>query len=332
MKKKWNFHFGISQSGKEIRWVLRISVCLMLLTTFSLTVVAGNQVRKMSVNLTNVTIDEVIRNVRKDSDLRFLYQVEEVNKYGRRDFEAKDLSLQEFLDKLLKETDLGYVIENNVIIIRPKNEEKLSPVQKAIRVSGKILDNKGQPLPGATIVIQGTKFGVIADGDGKFSFDVNMNKTLTLVISFIGMQAQTLVLDNGKKTQDLIIRMDPDVTEIEEVVVTGYGNVNKNSFTGNSVTVSKEDLMKVSKTNVINALQTFDPSFRIQTNNDWGSDPNALPEMYIRGQSGIGGVKERDKNSLSKSALKDNPNLPTFIMDGFQISIQNLYDMDPSRI
>ncbi len=119
---------------------------------------------------------------------------------------------------------------------------------------------------------------------------------------------------------------------MKEVVVTGYGNVRKTSFTGNSVTVTKDELMSVSKSNVIKALQAFDPSFRIQTNNDWGSDPNALPEMYVRGRSGISGVKELDRDPLTKSALKDNPNLPTFIMDGFQISVEQLYDMDPNRI
>ena len=62
-----------------------------------------------------------------------------------------------------------------------------------------------------------------------------------------------------------------------------------------------------------------------------GSDPNSLPEVYIRGRSGIG-VKELDKNSLNKSALENNPNLPTFIMDGFEISVQKLYDLDPNRI
>ena len=332
MKKKWNLHFEVPLCVKKIRGKLRMCLVLMFFMSFSFWASAGDQVRKMSVSLTNVTIDEIIRSVRKDTDLRFLYQVEEVNKFGRRDFEARGVSLNEFLDKLLKGTNLAYTIENKVIIIRPKDEKKAQAVQKTIPVSGKVLDNKGLPLPGATIIIRGTKFGIITDENGKFSFDVSINGSLTLVISFIGMQTKTVVLEEGKNTQGLVVRMDPDVTEMEEVVVTGYGNISKNSFTGNSVTVSKEDLMKVSKTNVISALQAFDPSFRIQTNNDWGSDPNALPEMYIRGQSGIGGVKELDKNSLSKSALKDNPNLPTFIMDGFQISIQKLYDMDPSRI
>jgi len=92
-----------------------------------------------------------------------------------------------------------------------------------------------------------------------------------------------------------------------------------------------DQLMSVSKTNVLGALQVFDPSFRIAENNMMGSNPNSVPELYIRGRSGIG-TTELDAESLSKSALKNNPNLPTFIMDGFEISVEKLYDMDPSRI
>lgn len=72
-------------------------------------------------------------------------------------------------------------------------------------------------------------------------------------------------------------------------------NVNKESFTGNTIAVKRDELLKVSKTNVIKALQAFDPSFRIQENNEWGSDPNTLPEMSIRGASGTG-IKQLDPN------------------------------------
>ena len=154
--------------------------------------------------------------------------------------------------------------------------------------------------------------------------------TVTLLVSFVGMETRLVNLKKGQT--EILVSLKPDIKEMKEVVVTGYGNVRKTIFTGNSVTVTKDELMSVSKSNVIKALQTFDPSFRIQTNNDWGSDPNALPEMYVRGRSGISGVKELDRDPLTKSALKDNPNLPTFIMDGFQISVEQLYDMDPNRI
>lgn len=94
-----------------------------------------------------------------------------------------------------------------------------------------------------------------------------------------------------------------DVKTLEDVVVTGYSNVRKNSFTGSSTQISGDDLRKVSQTNVIGALQSFDPSFRLVSNTQFGSDPNALPEMYVRGRSGFG-VKELDKDQLSKSNLE----------------------------
>ena len=78
-------------------------------------------------------------------------------------------------------------------------------------------------------------------------------------------------------------------------------------------------------------MEVYDPSFRVKTNNQWGSDPNALPEMQRRGRSSIG-VKDLDRNTLSKSALENNPNLPIFIMDNFETTIQKVYDMDPNRI
>ncbi|EJW94691.1 protein containing TonB-dependent receptor, plug domain protein, partial [gut metagenome] len=92
-----------------------------------------------------------------------------------------------------------------------------------------------------------------------------------------------------------------------------------------------DELLQVNKTNVIQALQAFDPSFRIGENLAMGSDPNALPEVSIRGNSGLG-AGELDIDVTNKASLKNNPNLPTFIMDGFEISVTKLYDMDPSRI
>ena len=162
-----------------------------------------------------------------------------------------------------------------------------------------------------------------------FVFSLPKMDTIYLLVSFVGMETQEVAITNF--TREVVVRMKFDTKEVEEVVVTGYGNVRKTSFTGNSVTVSRDELLKVSKTNVMKALEVYDPSFRVKTNNQWGSDPNALPEMQIRGQSSIG-VKDLDRNTLSKSALENNPNLPIFIMDNFETTIQKVYDMDPNRI
>lgn len=327
MKKKRNFllksillqlNFSLEKAG----------ILLVLVLVFSIQAKAYSQTR-ITAKRQGVTIDEVLKEVREKSGYRFLYRVEEVNRYGKRDIDVKDAEVEDFLEQLLQNTDLTYEVENEVIIIRPEKQRQDSRVNVQV-VRGKVTDENNLALPGATVLLKGTSYGVVTDSHGKFTMEVLERDTVTLLVSFVGMETRLVNLKKGQT--EILVSLKPDIKEMKEVVVTGYGNVRKTSFTGNSVTVTKDELMSVSKLNVIKALQTFDPSFRIQTNNDWGSDPNALPEMYVRGRSGISGVKELDRDPLTKSALKDNPNLPTFIMDGFQISVEQLYDMDPNRI
>ena len=132
-----------------------------------------------------------------------------------------------------------------------------------------------------------------------------------------------IVLNN---IENLVIKLEESQKQIEEVVVTGYMNINKQAFTGSAITITKEELKSVSATNPLMALQSFDPSFRIMENIDMGSNPNALPEMYVRGRSGIG-IPELDRTSV-----KNNPNLPTFILDGYEVSVSKIFDLDVDRI
>ena len=102
--------------------------------------------------------------------------------------------------------------------------------------------------------------------------------------------------------------------------------------------MTKEDILKISLRNVIDVLQVFDPSLRVVKNNEMGSNPNALPEFYIRGRTGMDGVKQLDLleaqqgGSVSEFSLTTNPNLPVFILDGYEVNVQKIYDMDPNRI
>ena len=199
-----------------------------------------------------------------------------------------------------------------------------------ITITGTVVDIKANPLQGVAVLVKGTTIGVETDASGRYSltFAVGAEGSV-LEFSSIGYK---LVEKTCTKSQVLNITLEEDVHFISTVVVTGFANIKQESFTGNSVTIKNDELMKASKTNVLKAIQTFDPSFRIVDNNLMGSNPNAVPEMYIRGQSGMGNFDKLDASDLSKSNLKDNPNLPTFIMDGFEISATTLYDFDPNRI
>ena len=200
--------------------------------------------------------------------------------------------------------------------------------QQTREVTGQILDQKDRtPLPGATVKIQGSNMGTAADLNGNFSLSLPKGK-VTLEVSFVGYRTKVITVDKNSK---LTVLLENEASIMNEVVVTGYANIDKKTFTGNVKTILSDELLTVSRTNVLKAISSFDPSFRIAENNLMGSDPNSLPDISIRGHSSIG-TTQLDKDQLSKSALETNPNTPTFIMDGFEVSIQKVYDMDPNRI
>lgn len=200
-----------------------------------------------------------------------------------------------------------------------------------ITVSGRVVDAKSNPLQGVAVVVKGTGIGAETDASGKFSLTFKPSSSGDVILEFSSIGFKTLT-KTCKAGQVLDVMMEDDITFISTVVITGITNIKQESFTGNSVTISNDELLKASKTNVLKAIQNFDPSFRIVDNNLMGSNPNSVPEMYIRGQSGMGNYDKLETGDLSESNLRDNPNLPTFIMDGFEINVTTLYDFDPNRI
>ncbi len=310
-----------------MKWVFLICfVCVMK--------VAPAMSQQLSLKFTNSTMEQVLDVLKSRTSYDVLYNYEEIARIPAVTKEFKDATVEEILDYCLKNTRYTYSIVNNIIVIKLKApDEKEKKEIKERTIKGKVSDAKGEPLPGATIMIKGTTVGVASDINGEFKLTFVPMDSTVLVVSFVGMVTKEVKVSNDLKSDEkpLAITLEEEKKEMEEVVITGYANINKKSFTGNAIKVDRDELLKVSKNNVLAALQTFDPSFRIQENTEWGSDPNAVPELYIRGRSGIG-VKELDVDALSKSNLKDNPNLPLFIMDGFEISVTKLYDMDMNRI
>lgn len=302
-------------------------LCIFLLVfNFGLSAAVHSQNQRVNIDLKDAGIEDLIAAIKSQCDMGFLYDYNKTKSVKNITVKMQNALLSEVLTKALKGTGFIAEIENDMIIIKEvsKDEKK-----EARTIKGKVTDHKKEPLPGVTVLLKGTTIGVVTDTAGVYKITLPDQKDITLVFSFIGMVSQEVKVTNQK---EINVVLEEDVENLEEVVVTGYNNIRSTSFTGNSVTVKRDDLLKVSKTNVIKALQVFDPSFRIKENNRWGSDPNAIPEVYIRGESGITGTKQLDRDPLSKSNLVDNPNLPTFIMDGFEISVTKLYDYDPNRI
>ena len=306
---------------REKRWLLcfLVAVCC----TFS-TWALPSQDKTVTLNLHNVSIETVLDAVKKQTGVNMLYNSQMFKGVPPVSINAKNEKWEVALKLILNPQGFDYVVKDGIVVVR-----KLQTEKRDNRIHGTVVDSNKEPIPGASIIVKGTRTGTSTNIEGEFTLDVKSDK-VTLEISFIGMKKQTLQVDATRR-KSLEITLVDDVKTLEDVVVTGYSNVRKTSFTGSSTQITGDDLRKVSQTNVIDAMQSFDPSFRLMTNTQFGSDPNALPEMYIRGRSGVG-VRDLDKDQLSKSNLENNPNLPTFIMDGFEVSIEKVYDLDPTRI
>lgn len=198
-------------------------------------------------------------------------------------------------------------------------------------VYGRVIEKLSkEPMVGVTIRLDGHSTGVITDINGCYVLTLPEKGGL-VIYSYIGFETRKIKVTSRQKVD---VQMVEATESIQEVIVTGYNSIQKESFTGNTTKIEKEDLLKVNPNNLISAIQTFDPSFRIQENLAAGSDPNSLPQFVLRGQAGIGETTlgQTSTSSISREVLSGNSNLPIFILDGFEVDVEKIYDLDMNSI
>lgn len=198
-------------------------------------------------------------------------------------------------------------------------------------VYGRVIEKLSkEPMVGVTIRLDGHSTGVITDINGCYVLTLPEKGGL-VIYSYIGFETRKIKVTSRQKVD---VQMVEATESIQEVIVTGYNSIQKESFTGNTTKIEKEDLLKVNPNNLISAIQTFDPSFRIQENLTAGSDPNSLPQFVLRGQTGIGETTlgQTSTSSISREVLSGNSNLPIFILDGFEVDVEKIYDLDMNSI
>lgn len=298
---------------------------------FALPVNAQEKQHRVSLTANQLTVVDIFKLLEEQVPYKFLFHDADILKLGKKTLTLKKVLLTVALDSCLKGSAIGYEFVGTSIVF--KRLVKTTST-KALTIIGSVEDEFGNPLPGVTVLVEGTTIGVTTDVNGSFGLAIPRQKEVSLVFSFVGMKKQVVKLDvdawEAKQERLKVVLVEENV-HMDDVVVTGYANLSRQSFTGNAKTVTAEELKKVSQTNVLKSLQVLDPSFRLTVNNEMGSNPNALPNISIRGASGIG-VTEFDTEDLSESSLRNNPNLPTFIMDGFEVNVEKLYDLDINRI
>ena len=290
----------------------------------------------VTISVKGVSLLQALQELNRRYDNRVMFKKEEVEKAGTTvTVDLSRTSLYAAVQACIKGTHLQAVRRGNVIVVGPKQEQPSAPQQKKT-VRGQVVDAAGNPLPGVSVMVKGTTTGTATDLDGNYSLSLPLSTpphhNNVLVFTMIGMDDVEVRVGNR---ENINVTMEENAEMMDEVVVTGYQQLKKNAFTGNATVVTKDQLLKTNNKNAIAALQAFEPSFRLKEANLWGSDPNNLPEFTIRGESSIGMNRGLDVESARRSQrtnLADNPNLPIFILDGFEVSVQKIYDMDINRI
>ena len=208
----------------------------------------------------------------------------------------------------------------DVSIRQDSTESRKSGAQKQAFYEGDVMDTEGNPLPGVTILLKGTTTGTSTNANGEFRFPATKAGKSVLVFSFIGMKPVEKDVTPGKR---VIIRMEDEVTGIEEVVITGIYSRDKNSYTGSATTYSAQELKMVGAQNVIQSLKTLDPAMMVVESKQWGSDPNRMPKIEIRGKTSVVGLQAEFEN---------DPNQPLFILDGVETTLATIINLNIDRV
>ncbi|UYQ92115.1 SusC/RagA family TonB-linked outer membrane protein [Chitinophaga horti] len=196
---------------------------------------------------------------------------------------------------------------------------------KVFNVSGTVTDASGSAIPGASVFIKGTSTGMTTNNEGKYMLS-NVRENAIVVFRMIGYKQQEFTITASRVIN---VKLENDIQSMKDVVITGYQKIDKNNYTGSAITITGEELKRFNSQNILQSIQSFDPSFKLLENNLAGSNPNQLPNINMRGSTALPtgtGVE------LSRNQMATVTNMPMFMLDGYQVGIQTIWDLDINRI
>ncbi len=272
--------------------------------------------KRVTINKTQVSVKEFFDEVNKQTGLNFICNSEILKHFPHISVNETNATVKGVLDQITAKLGCTYHTDGNMVTVVKRhvrtNERK---------ISGCVTDEHNEPLAGVQVKALGTKAIAVTDLDGNYSITVP-SEAIQLNFSYVGMDLFCMKVTAGNDDTNRNVRMVSS-NALKEVVVTGYYEQTKKSFTGAARTISGEDLLKGSNQNVLAALQNVDPSFVMVENNLAGSNPNSIPQFQMRGSSSLTGMSDTYNGS---------PNMPIFIVDGFETTAEKVFDMDPYRV
>ncbi len=264
---------------KAIR-LMKLTLLFLMVGLMHVSASVYSQTTKLSLELRNTSVLEVLTVIENQSEFRFAYSSELIDLDRKVNVVVDNENIEETLKVIFKGTNVKYSVHDRHIMLFPKELEESQPASQEKSVKGKVSDEEGDPLPGVTVVIKGTTNGTITDIDGNFTFS-GLDENATLQFSFVGMLSQDIEV--GKQTT-IDITMVADAVGLEEVVVIGYGTQKKVNLTSAVQMVDTKDLENRPVKSVTEMLSASVPGLNITTSS---GAPDAQSDLNIRGFTGF---------------------------------------------
>ena len=264
---------------------MKLSSLCMLLFCVNLSATSLAQEAKVSVEVTNGNIRQVIEAIKAQSDYTFVYNAEELDEIGNVSVRETNADVRDVLDACLKGTGFTYTLIDRVIVIK-RAKSQPPATQEIKRITGRVTDKQGQPIPGVSVLLKGTSFGVATDIDGRFELAQPQDTTGELIFSFVGMKTQTVKWTQGKEVN---VVMEAETETLDDVVITGYQKVDRRKSTASVTSKTMDELMIPGASSLDQMLMGQIPDMMVMSNS---GEVGVVPKLRIRGTSTLIGNRE----------------------------------------
>ncbi|WP_299568123.1 SusC/RagA family TonB-linked outer membrane protein [uncultured Pedobacter sp.] len=303
---------------------MRVNMIIIIMTSCLANIYASGFAQTVTLKEKNLSLEDAFMKIRHQTGYDFIFDAELLKQSHRINIEIKNATIETSLLECLEGQNLTFEIKDRSVTIKKKiSAEKALIYIAKIDIKGKVVDEKGNPLEGASIRLRGTTtVQTVTNAKGEFALN-NVDDKSTLLISYIGYKTVEIDLKNNKGPFNISLEIAENKIEEVEITTGIFKKVDK-SFTGSSLTVSAKQLQEFGNRNLLISLRNIDPAFNIIESNNMGSDPNRLPDIQIRGNSSLPNIDNLD-NLVGL-------NTPLVILDGFQSTLQRLLDINVNEV
>jgi len=257
---------------------MKLTVAFTIFFSFNL-FASSNAQKIINIKAKNMALAEVLTSIEKQTSYRFLYNNDLKELRYSVTINARNAELKDVLPPLFSGTALIYqMMENNLVVIKED-----PTVVKDVVVTGQVLDDKGTPLPGVSVLVKGTSVGTTTDANGNFTISVP-NANSILVFSSVGFNEQEYPL-NGQN--NVTIAMATSQQVMDQVVVIGYGTAAKRDLTGSIAKIGGEEIADKPNPNPVASLQGKVAGLSVTP---FGT-PGKAPDVRIRGTVSVGSIR-----------------------------------------